>query len=237
MNSINVKNGLELQQFDNYTLYEMFTEDAKKYYMCLPTSNQEEYQMVFDFSEEYYNSLLESEKISEISKICDLLYTTHFNSIYVLSNITTYDLHEAKEENDSHAYRNLLKKMHEYTYAAYTALDDNKDLRINQTIYIINQTPDDVKLMDWLDLRMPGYFKGIDFRHLLSDTLSTESSGGSALSGPNNGTSIEQTNNKSNHKVKILVPNKHGFLNITFIAVIIVLSFIIGIGMAYLLIK
>lgn len=236
MNILTVKNGIELAHFDNYTLYKMYTKNNTKFFICLPSSNQETYQMMIDFPEAYYTSLLEQEKIDEINHICDTLYQSNYNAIYVLSNITTYDLQEAKNENDNHAYQNLLKALYEYTSQTYDALKDNSNMNINQIICIISQTEDDKKLMDWLDINMPGYFTSLDYSRLLEKDTNNGDDGWTTLGGPTEGVAKTDANNKKNsHKVRILVPSKMGFTNFTFI--LIALSLFVGISLSVLFLK
>ena len=238
MNNIVVKNGIILTKTDNYILYEMYTEDTTKYYMCLPINNQKKYQMIIDFPEEYYKSLLNEDIITEIKRICDVVFKSNPNSIYVLPNITTYDLTEAENENDDHAYKNFLKKLQKYTYNVFLSLSKNNDININNTIGIITQTVDDKKFMNYLETTMPGFFESINLSSLTREEDINNDTGWTTLGGPSEGEISKDTaNKKSNHKVKVLIPNKHGFLNITFIIVIIALSLIFGISIAMILIK
>lgn len=237
MSDISIKNGHIVDKTDKYTLYKIVTSDTNKYYMCLPTFDHESYQMIIDFPEEYYKSLLETEMITEIKKICDTLYRQSNNSIYILSNITTYDLREALSENDDHAYMTLLNNLQKCTYNAYEALNNN--IVISNVIGIITQTKDDEKFMHYLEVSMPGFFTNIDLSDLLHKATINDDTGWTTKGGPVNGSeSIEHTNHLSKPKVKKLIPtSKHGFLNITFIFIIICLSLILGIGLAILLIS
>ena len=236
MNILTVKNGIELAHFDNYTLYKMYTKNNTKFFICLPSSQQETYQMMIDFPEAYYTSLLEQEKIDEINHICDTLYESNYNAIYVLPNITTYDLQEFKSENDNHAYQNLLKALYEYTSQTYNALKDNPGMNINQAICIISQTDDDKKLINWLDINMPGYFTSIDYSRVLEKDTNNGDDGWTTLGGPTEGATKNDTaNKKNNHKVRILVPSKMGFLNFTFI--LITISLFVAFVLAVLLFK
>ena len=236
MNTINVKNGLMIDKIENYSMYEMYTEDAEKYYMCLPTSEESEYQMVIDFPEEYFKSLLNEEITAELKRICDSLFQKKRNALYVLPNISTYDVSIYKEENDDHAYQNLFKNLQRYTRSAYNALSGN--INISNVIAIVTQTNDDRKLMDWLDIVMPGYFENIDLSALIADKIATDDTGWTSYgSMSNGGNTLSESNTKSKPKVRVLVPNKHGFLNITFTIVIIVLSLIIGLVVAIMIMR
>lgn len=239
MNNISIKIGHAIDKTADYILYKIVADDVFKYYMCLPTHDSKSYQMVIDFPEEYYKSLLEAEMITEIKKICDALFERNSNSIYILSNITTYDLHEAQSENDDHAYGILLNKLQKCTYNAYNVISNGSDIDISNVIGIVTQTGNDEKFMHYLDASMPGFFTCIDLSNLLSQELPTEDAGWATIGGlVSGGESMEHANNISKPKTKKLVPSsKHGFLNITFVMLIILLSLIIGIGLAITLIK
>ena len=233
MDSLSIKNGHVIDKTDNYVLYKITINDNQKYYMCLPTLNHDSYQMIIDFPEEYYKSLLEAQMITEIKRIYDNLLKHDTNNIYVLSNITTYELHQAESENDKRAYQLLLSNLQKCTYDAYNSLNRN-DINISNVIGIILQTSDDKKFMHYLDTMMPGLFKGINLDYLLNDELTNEDNGWTTMGGPvNSHESLEHNNNLSKPKVKKLMPSsKHGFLNITFVIMIICLSLVLGIALA-----
>ena len=176
--------------------------------------------------------------ITEIEKICDVLFKSNANSLYILSNMTTYDLHEAQNENDIHAYATLLNGLKRCTSDAYNILKTGNDINISNVIGIVSQTGDDKKFMHYLETNMPGFFTSIDLSNSLSQESTNDDTGWTTLGGPNGEESLEHTNNLSKQKVKkLLPPSKHGFINFTFIVVIISLSLVIGIGIAISLIR
>ena len=159
MKVINIKNGILLGYTKNYSIYEMYTEDTDAYYMCIANYEANNYETVVDFPEEYFNSLLSEDKIEEIKKTCDTLYDGSHPYIYILPNVTTYDLDEAKETNDDHAYQALLRRLQKYTYNVYKNIISNNDnVTIDEKINLIVDTKDDKKFLDFLEINLENYF-------------------------------------------------------------------------------
>ena len=235
-----IKNGIKVSRFDDYIVYQMYTDDATEYYMCTPTNKQDKYKMIIDFPEEYYKALLQNETVSEIKRICDSLYSKNNGYIYILTNVTTYELNEANTENDGHAYATLLKQLQKYTFDAYKSLTANGgDIYIDTVIDIVMQTDDDKKFIDWLDINLNGYFNGVNLNHKNEFvTQNNDDSGWTTLGGPSSN-DADKTNTKSNVKTKVLVPsgNKHGFSNFAFIVLLLFIAIIMGVGFSLLLFK
>ena len=95
MNVINIKNGILLDYTRDYSIYEMYTDDAKAYYMCIANYETDSFDTIIDFPEAYFDSLLKEDKLSEIKNTCDSLFKDNHPYIYILPNITTYDIDEA----------------------------------------------------------------------------------------------------------------------------------------------
>ena len=160
MNVINIKNGILLDYTKNYSIYEMYTEDAKTYYMCIANYETNKFETVLDFPEEYFMTLRNEEKIEEIKKTCDSLYDGTIPYLYILPNVTTYDISEAEEINDNHAYQVLLRRLQKYTYNIYKNItNNNSNIEIDQTIKLIIDTETDKKFLDFLDINgLNSYF-------------------------------------------------------------------------------
>ena len=234
MNVINIKNGILLDYNRNYSVYEMYTNDGNEYYMCIANYNTDKYETVIDFPEEYFNSLLNEEKLTEIRKTCDTLYSDDEPYIYILPDITTYEVKEAKNDNDDHAYQVLLRRLQRYTYDIYKSIaENNENIKIDQVINIISDTENDKKFIDWLDINLNGYFKPKYLNRTKNEDKDIE------IPINTNDNQKEILNNDiTKPKVRTLKPaDKSGFSNITFIITIIIIAVIIGIGFAYLMIK
>ena len=87
MGSINIKNGILSAYTKDYSIYQMYTEDAEEYYMAIANYDDNNFEMVIDFPEEYYESLLFEEKLEEIKNRCDSLFDRTKAYIYILPNI------------------------------------------------------------------------------------------------------------------------------------------------------
>lgn len=238
-----IKNGIKLTTNKNYELYQMYTDDATEYYMCIPNSPKKEYKMIIDFPEEYYKSLLKDEIIDEINSICDYLYNKQENYIYILTDITTYDLSLVNNENDKHAYSVLLKQIQKFTYNAYKVItnnnsDNNSENTLNPVIDIVTQTSNDKKFIDWLDINLNGYFSSVELSNK-KQLISQNNNENISLNKAENMFEISEIPTKSNIKTKKLVPNnKKGFSNFDFIVLGILISFIVSIGTGiFLLVK
>ena len=158
MDNVIIKNGICVEKNDKYSIYQMYTDRGKEYYMCLPNNHLEKYEMVVDFKEDYYSMLLEKDLHEEIKVTYDKLYEEQNNRIYILTNVTVNDLEEALENNDDHSYQVLLRNIQKYTRNAYKTLID-EFIEIDQTINIMIDTDNDKKFINWLDVNFPGYFK------------------------------------------------------------------------------
>jgi len=233
---IKFQNGRLLSKNDKFSMYEIYTNNGLNYYMCLPNEETFDLQMVIDFPE----TTVEDEKLESALKICDTLYDSRVNYIYLLTDVTTNDVASASMENDDRAFRILFEELCKYTIHANEILKKTVDANISQVIQVVTQTDNDGKFMDWLDVTYPDYFKKMDLSKLVKFDLNlNDDDSWTTRGGPTNGgSSMENTNNLNKPKVKKLMPpNKHGYLNITFAIVVISLALVFGIGLAWLLIK
>ena len=236
MSNIKIKNSYLLYSNELYSIYQVYMNDLEEYFMCLPASSKEKYKMIVDFPEEYFKGLLLEEKGNEIKKICDRLYVENNNYIYVLSNVTTYDLNEAVTENNDHLYENVLRRIQKYTYNAYSTLSESSifGINIDQVITLITQTDDDKKFMNWLETNQntSGLFKNLDLSYLLRNDTNLQDDAGWTTFGSQTmgGGELTNTQKKSNVKVKRLTPptGKHGFSSLAFLGLVIVGYLIFG---------
>ena len=204
-------------------------------YICFPANYHEKYQLVIDFPEEYYKSLRDEEMIHEIKNICDKIYSNNNNYVYILTNVTTYDLAEAENDNDSPLYNHIFKKI---GICISMMLKQYHSILVDETIYVNVQTNDDEKLIQWLEIHAPMYQR-LNIDSSLNKEINNDDTGWTTMGGiVNGGVSIEASNSVNKPKAKKLaLPNKHGFLNITFIITIILISIVIGVGLAYIIMK
>ena len=233
MDNITINNGIRVYNNDKYHIYQMYTLDGSRYYISIPNSNNNELNIAIDFKEEYYDSLLDKEIIEQIKKRCDLLYKANKDIVYLLPDVSTYELDEAKKDNDKHAYEFILNKLKKYTNELYYTLS-NSSFKINQIITIITETDDDKKFMHFLELENEGFFRELEINKLLDNNISSNDTG-SNPSKSGGDTSNEISNSKPKAKILVKNNNKHGFSNMSFIIITLLLSLIIGISLATLL--
>lgn len=230
MNNVNIKNGICIYRCDEYSVYQMYTERGKEYYMCLPENNEPSYQMVVDFKEDYYDMLLEKDLLEEIKTTYDKLYQEKNNRVYILTNITINDLQEALDNNDDHSYQVLLRNIQKYTRNAYKTLIDDF-VEIDQTIDIMIDTDSDKKFINWLDVNFPGYFQGLT---TFSANKEEELAIAVETVKEENEVKKKKKEKKSfNNKIR----NKKGFGNSFFIILFTLLCIIVGVLCGYLIIK
>ncbi len=234
MDKLNIRNGILAYQMENYSIYEMYTDEADQYYLCIAKNQTNNYKVVIDFPEVYFNDLLKEDKLTEIRNTCDKLYENNYQYIYILPNVTTQELKEAKTENDNHAYQVLLRKLQKYTYDVFKSLTSNMGkIIIDKKINIIVGSDDDKKFIDFLDINLNGYFAPMYLEH---EKVKIEE---------NNDVPIEYISNNENtvtvkneEKTRKLTPaNKQGFLTVTSMAMIITIAAVAGVAVAYLLVK
>ena len=230
MDTVIIKNGILLDKTDKYSVFEMYTDDVEQYYMCIANKAENNFEMVLDFPEAYFNSLLKDDKLSEIKKTCDNLFESETSYIYILPNVSSYEYEEAKTNNDDHSYQVLLRKLQKYTYNAYKSVTDSNNVKIDKTIDIIIDTDDDKKFMDYLDVTLNGYFKPIKLGRKIPINNEVEII-------TNDKEEILPTVKKENIKIRKLLKDNKGFSNVIYFASIITIIVIISVCVAYLMVK
>lgn len=213
---------------DTYSIYQINTIDGESYYISLPTNMKNNLTMTIDFKEEYYNALLKNEIIEQIKDRCKKLYKINPNIIYILPNVSTYDLSIALTENDNKSYEHIFNSLQKYVSNSYHILTSN-NINISQIITIITETSDDKKFMHWLELTKQGFFQELDINKVLENDNIRESNQAK------NRISTENTNNKPKSKVLIPKNNKHGYTNILFIIISLSLLIVFSIGIAIII--
>ena len=234
MDIVKIKNGILLYLADKYAIYEMYADDTSQYYMCIANSQNNNYEMIIDFPEAYFDSLLKDDKLSAIIDTCDVLFKDYYPYIYILPNISTKEFKEAKTENDNHAYQILLRKLQKYTYDVFKSItSSNESIKLDNTIHIVVDTDDDKKFIDFLDLNLNGYFVPMKIKR---NKENNDTDNEIPIIVSNNQGQNEII--KNNSKIKKLFPrDKKGFTSLAFITLTIIIALIIGISIGYLLVK
>ena len=215
---------------DEYTIYELCTRKGNAYHLCLPNNDVSVYTMYLGFPTKDTNEEPTYELKNEIENVYDMLYKLNTTSIYVFQDLDYKKLAEAANDNDNLLYNQLLQNVHDVTRDAYNLLNHGDKAFVDQTIHAIKQGPADIKFINWLDLKLNGYLEGIKldtikkrYNEIINDEEVQISYGNPK---------------KEDVKVRRLTkPNDYGFMNITFIAAILLISIFLGIVIALSLIN
>lgn len=219
---------------DNYNVNELFDDNGNKYYLCIPTSNLLEYEIYFGFSKDNVSS---EENINIISSIYDRITTDNKKIIYLSINVLYDRFHEAGNDNDDKLFEYIYMTLKSVFGHAYDYIIREKVARINQIITAVKQDDDDIKFINWLETKreMFGYIRDISLNNkeiFLSD--SADEGGGNNLTG----VPTADTTSLNSGFVKKKVPkNNHGFGNISFIILVLIIAFVLGIGAAFIIIN
>ena len=232
---------------DNYGLYEEYDGVGNKYYLCMPDNNEVQYEIFCGLSKDNIPS---EEIVSSVSSIYDTITKSKKNIIYVDIIVDTNRLIEAAKDNDNPLYNFLLDRIHQTTKHAYETIIKEKRVSINNVIItMVEKDGDDAKFIFWLERNMPNFIHSVSLRHndnhyysAIADTLETpiidtsESGSGNTLAGGPSGGELTQNNGFTKKKVPPK-KNNHGFGNIILVIIVLMLALIVGITVAYILVK
>ena len=216
---------------DEYTIYELYSPQGTRYHMCLPNQDVSIYKMYLGFPTQDTDNEPTYEIKNEIERIYDMLYKINSTSVYVFCDIDYKALAEAANDNDNLLYNQLLTGIHDVTRDAFSLLNRNNAVQVDQTIMAIKQTPSDIKFINWLDLKLNGFLDGVKlesiekkYRQLMADESVT----------------IDYNNQRQVQDVKVrklIKPDSYGFMTMTFIVSILLISIMLGIFISLMLIN
>ena len=231
--------------YSNNPLFTMYVfHDDITYYLSIPKEEYKEYEIFVSFPSKDINSLNGKDKAEEIRRINDMLIRIKPNTIYLLCCLSRNEIEEFASYNDNKT--NLYKRLqHKFLKVLSKSFDELKNKTIKFPISLIKQDEFDSKFIDWLEINMNSYLKSsklLEIKQAYYDLIFNETTVFNPIdssSGTSNTKSDSpSTVSKENIKVKKLVPpSQKGFTTIHAIYLTISLSLIIGISIAYLLIK
>lgn len=232
--------------------YKIFRNNG--YFLCISDLEQNDYELIIGFPEKDLNNLSKEEIINEIRKISDLVNSINQNGIYVLPIMSPDELEHAALENDDRIFNQIMiTKIQPITRDVYERLTrHNKNL--NPVIKMIKQKDADRKFIDWLDMKLMttsfDYIDDIEYEKLKEQSKEKEANESYVKTMTQHNTQgivpIDRTyentpeQTKNNQLVKRLVkPNQQspGFSTIGFVAIILAVALVLGIGISYLIIK
>ncbi len=233
-----------LYSFNNdYSIYELNANDSLTYYLSMPNKDIDSCQLYLGFPTLDMSILDKNQFTEEISRFSKVIHTVNPNGLYIFCNLQYNELHEASNDNDDRLYTILLNKLHLITKDVYDAVSINNNVTINPQIYAIKQNNDDTKFIDWLEIRLNGFITSLNGKKLLKEYSSISKNNvldetGNSDFGTRGFSGDGFSNTKSDVKVKKLVKpqsGKKGFSSFAFIILTIIIAFVIGLGLAYLM--
>lgn len=228
---------------DNYGLYEEYDDRGNIYYLCIPNNNEIEYEIFCGLNKD---NIPNDEIVNNVCNIYDKITKDKKNIIYVGTIIEIANLMEAASDNDGKLYNILLDRIHQTVKHAYENIIKEKLAAISNIITMVKQDEDDTKFINWLESNMPSlihsvslrsnnYFDATDTTTEIPIIDTSDNSGGAALTGgPSDG---ELAQNKGFAKKKVPPKNNHGFGNIVLVIIVLMLALVVGVAVAYILIR
>lgn len=235
---------------DGYKIYELYSFEAFIYYLCMPDDNYDMYTIYLGFPKQEFEGANKDEIITELREAYGVISKSNSNGIYLVPAISRRELAEAALENDNNAYAKIKDELNSVTYAASHIISASNDCLLDQTITAVKQTDDDTKFIIWLETNYPSFVKGVRLENIMSPIslegeemmmTGTTDSGWTTYGGRSDvslGNDHSVINTKNNHLAKKLAPPKsHGFSSMAFIVLVLMLSLILSVELAYYLIK
>ena len=245
MDNLYIKNGIIISKANTYSMYHMYLPDASDFFMCIPKEIHKKYKFVLDFASFKFDSEDIDNKIKEVYlKKADKLYDKFPNSIYIISPISLKEFNDALEENDDRLYKRLLGRIETYRNDTYWSLANasvfEDAISVEPQINIIKQGKDDVKLFWYLDINNIPNYKQIDLNPPPK-----------APPKPKANVVFDDEKEVFIPKVEVPAPKSQkknttpkgdgvhsaGYSNLAFIITVLVISLMMGICLAYLIIR
>ena len=223
---------------EKYKTYEEYDYDGNCYYLTVPNNNTLEYQIFCSLNETYPQ---DKETLSKANKLYQKITENNKNVVYVHIILEIGELTEAAKDNDTPLYSFLLKRLLKTTKDAYQKTISEKLAGINNKLTIITQNEDDAKFVDWLEINQVMSINRFSLNkneqrklddNILTPFEETNNSSGTPLTQ----NSITNENEPKTRK-KIPPQNSRGFGNIMIIIITLTISLIVGITIAYTIIK
>ena len=147
---MNINEDILFAQIDGYYIYQSYNEEAQMYYLCIPTTEVEKYELFMGFPKK---DLMELSKDEVINEINDVIVNVWDNGIYILPDVSVSELDMAAKENDDKSYNIIFEQVHSITSSFYKKITNNKK-NIGNVIHAFNQNDSDTKFIDWLEIKL-----------------------------------------------------------------------------------
>ena len=227
--------GMILDMNNDFTVYSAncrSTQGVNNYYICIPNNDKEGYSLYIEFPNKSINyedktSILEMMN-NEREKIND------DKAIYVLPVIPEELIIKEDNVNDDKVYLELVNTIEEICDDVFgNMIQENTPM--DQSVHLITDSRYEEDFVDWINIiyvenkpQMKGIFqkerKNIDKNYDATTTNDEENH-------------IEQEISKPKVRVLEKPKNNNGFSRIQALVITIILSLIVGIGIAYYMVR
>lgn len=244
--------GIVIDKTDKYTIYSSSTSyeyGINEYYLYIPNTNDNRCSLYINFANEkdsnYKNNIAQ-----EINEIINRL--NNKSIVYAIPILPDHLSIDENNINDDKLYTEIANSLISISSDVFNHMIVNEHKEMEQCVHLVTKTISDKNFVYWLNsshiVKNPQFaklFKTFNLQKEISITNNDElpklyedseftGNSGNSLSGGSSSNSYEV----GKPKVKVLIsPSKHGFSSITFLSLIISLSLVLGIGIAYILIK
>ena len=224
---------------EKYKIYEEYDNDGNKYYLTIPNNNELEYQFFCSLDE----SIISDDKIlKKTNSIYERIIESNKNAIYVHVILENGQLTEAAKDNDTPLYSFLIKRILKTIKDAYQKAIKEKLAGINNNLTFISQNKDDTKFIDWLEINqvLPINRIALNKNYEINpdDTIKISFADNYVDNDITNLTEYEiAKENNSKVKTKKAHKNNHGYGNIILVFTTLIISLLVGITIAYIIIK
>ena len=168
MESINFKNGIRIQSKEAYNLYHLYFEDFSEIIIATPNKDFNQYKLLLHFSDKKYKSEnIDTDELAvqDLSDKMDKVYTETSNAICIIPTILKKEFDEVIAENDDRLYKKLIQKLDKIVNYAYWSIRNGlifeDTMKVDDHVYIVKQSDEDIKLFWWLELHGNNKYKQI----------------------------------------------------------------------------
>lgn len=236
---------------NGYSVHKLQNDKAGTYYLCIPTQQVGQYEIFLGFPDKELDSLSKEELLGEIKKLSDLVREINHSGVCVLPNIPILELEQASLENDDRKYNELVITRIQPIMMQINEFLKQPNKEISQIINMVERNDSDKKIMGWLSIKLgDSYIREINFEKIMHKKSEEQEeinnneqtyAFSSGIAPVNRMYDAVPDLGKKNRLVRRLTTQpprgSSGFGNVKFIIVTLLSSLIVGVGIAYWLIK
>ena len=163
------QNGNLFANINGYSIYQFGNVNAYNYYLAIPNEYNSTYQLFIGFPQKEFKYTKKEDIIKEIDDIKKMVSAMNKDGIYVLPDIPLEKLKDAAKENDNKKFSQLLNNTIQPIISdIYLRIKsyDNASRTVDQLIYFVKQSESDTKFVQWLEINLPNFVKGISYNEI-----------------------------------------------------------------------